>query len=163
MTPVALADEWAAAAAAVTGELSESMLGLGEHEVLGPVERPDRELCGAYLPMHTTEGALYVGILSDTSGIRALANALLGEDLDAEIAEPELIDAVGEVANIVGGQMKSQVPNGGTAQLGLPIFAWKPVETPSGAQQRALRLRLGSVNATIVVVSPAPSTLFKKE
>jgi hypothetical protein len=163
MNAVTTAEEWAAAAAAVTGELSENMLGLGEHEVLGPVDRPDRELCGAYLPLHTPDGALYLGILSDPTGIRVLANALLGEEPGAEIAEAELIDAVGEVANIVGGQMKCRVEGGGPAQLGLPIFAWKPVETPSGTVQRALRLMLGSVPATIVVVSPAPSNLLQKE
>jgi hypothetical protein len=163
MSAAATAEAWAAAAAAVTGELSEGMLGLGEHAVLGPVDRPDGELCGAYLPLHTPEGAMYLGILSDTSGIRALANAVLGEEPEAEIEDAELIDAVGEVANIVGGQMKCRVDGGGPAQLGLPIFAWKPVETPSGAVQRAVRLMLGAVPATIVVVSSAPSSLPQKD
>jgi hypothetical protein len=163
MSAVATAEEWAAAAAALTGELSEGMLGLGEHSVIGPVERPERELCGAYLPLHTTQGALYLGILSDATGIRALANALLGEEPEAEIADAELIDAVGEVANIVGGQMKTRVDGGGPAQLGLPIFAWKPVEAPSGAVQRAVRIMMGSVAATVVVVGPAPSSGLMKD
>jgi len=163
MSARATADEWTAAAVAITSELSEGMLGLGEHAVVGPVERPDNELCGAYLPMHTSDGAFYLGILSDHTGIRTLANAMLGEEPDAEIADAELVDAVGEVANIVGGQMKCRVESGSPAQLGLPIFAWSPVETPKGAVQQAVQIMLGAVPATVVVVWPAPSLAMKKD
>ncbi|GAA3795695.1 chemotaxis protein CheX [Cellulomonas soli] len=50
-----------------------------------------------------------------------LARALLGMGADEEISRVDLEDAFGEVANVVGGNIKSLLPTQGT--LGLPQVA----------------------------------------
>jgi len=46
-----------------------------------------------------------------------LARALLGMEPDEEVSDLDLVDAFGEVANVVGGNLKSLLPTQGTLSL----------------------------------------------
>ncbi len=59
-----------------------------------------------------------------------LARALLGLPDDDEVSREDLEDAFGEIANVVGGNLKSLLPNPGT--LGLPQVGTQ-VPTLAGA------------------------------
>jgi len=50
-----------------------------------------------------------------------LARALLDLGADEEVTEPDLVDAFGEIANVIGGNVKSLLPTQGS--LGLPTVA----------------------------------------
>ncbi|WP_028047245.1 chemotaxis protein CheX [Cellulomonas sp. URHE0023] len=50
-----------------------------------------------------------------------LARALLDMGADEEVTEPDLVDAFGEIANVIGGNVKSLLPTQGS--LGLPTVA----------------------------------------
>jgi len=59
----------------------------------------------------------------------ALTRAMLAMEDDEEPAAEDLVDAVGEVANMVGGNVKALVP--GPSGLSLPVVGQSPLAAPS--------------------------------
>jgi len=68
----------------------------------------------------------------------ALARALLGLPDEAEVSHADLVDACGEVANVVGGNFKSLLPGPGT--LGLPQVGDVLPQTPGALRLQELPL-----------------------
>ncbi|WP_432502216.1 chemotaxis protein CheX [Kineococcus arenarius] len=64
-----------------------------------------------------------VTVLVQKAATKALAAALLQED-EADLGDDDVYDALGEVANIIGGNIKALVPDAGA--LGLPAIAEAP-------------------------------------
>ena len=60
-------------------------------------------------------------LTASTATAQDLARALLDLGPDGEVTAPDLVDAFGEVANVVGGNVKSLLPTQGS--LGLPQVA----------------------------------------
>ena len=56
-------------------------------------------------------------LVTETATAHALARALLGMGDDEEITREDLVDAFGEVANVVGGNLKSLLPTPGALSL----------------------------------------------
>lgn len=56
-----------------------------------------------------------------TATAHDLARALLGLPADEEVSHEDLVDAFGELANVVGGNIKALMPD--AAKLGLPAVA----------------------------------------
>lgn len=78
-------------------------------------------------------GRASVETSSDTA--HALARALLRLGPDAPVSDDDLADALGEVANVVGGNIKALLPQYGT--LGLPRVAGElPADETTHAVQR---------------------------
>jgi chemotaxis protein CheX len=71
--------------------------------------------------------------LADQSA-RALGRGMLGLAETEELDTADLCDAVGEFANIVGGNVKSLMP--GPSTLSLPVVAHTVLETPSELRAR---------------------------
>lgn len=73
-------------------------------------------------------------VTTGTETARALVRALLG---DIPVDEADLVDAYGEIANVVGGNVKALLPDQGT--LGLPKVA---TSLPPTVDPLVLTLRL---------------------
>lgn len=56
-------------------------------------------------------------LVTETGTAHDLARALLGMGDDEEITQEDLVDAFGEVANVVGGNLKSLLPTPGALSL----------------------------------------------
>ncbi|PZR54155.1 chemotaxis protein CheX [Xylanimonas oleitrophica] len=79
-------------------------------------------------------------VLSSERGtVDDLASALLGLGPDAVVGDEDRLDAFGEIANMVGGNLKSLLPFPGT--LGLPEVAAEP--PADGVLLEKLRLSWG--------------------
>jgi chemotaxis protein CheX len=97
------------------------------HDVEGPV------LCASVGISGARPGL--VSVVVERSGAAPLAAALLQED--EALSDEDIYDSLGEIANIVGGNVKALVPDAGA--LGLPgISAAQPL--PSSAARQAARL-----------------------
>ncbi len=63
-----------------------------------------------------------VSLETTRAGAQGLTRALLGLDADADdLADSDLVDAVGELVNMLGGNVKGLVP--GPSRLSLPLVA----------------------------------------
>ena len=76
-------------------------------------------------------------VTTSTSTAYALVRALLDADADAPVTDADLVDAFGEIANVVGGNVKALLPDQGT--LGLPHVA---TAAPPTVDPLVLTLRL---------------------
>jgi chemotaxis protein CheX len=90
------------------------------HEIQGPV------LCASVGISGARPGL--VSVVVEKAGAAPLAAALLQED--EALADEDIYDSLGEIANIVGGNVKALVPDAGA--LGLP-------RSPSRPRRRARR------------------------
>jgi len=83
----------------------------------------------AWVDMHADVSGRAL-IATDVTTAHALARALLGMPDDEPVGEADLVDAFGEVANVVGGNLKALLPVQGT--LTLPRVG-RPVPALAGA------------------------------
>ncbi len=77
-------------------------------------------------------------LITETRTAHELARALLGMGADEEVGREDLVDAFGEVANVVGGNVKALLPSQGT--LGLPQVAARVPAVADGSLTHELRL-----------------------
>jgi len=78
-----------------------------------------------------------VAVTTQVATAHALVRALLDMPADAPVVQADLVDAFGEIANIVGGSVKALLPEQGT--LSVPHVAAQAPADPSPPVQR-LRL-----------------------
>ncbi|MDP6839465.1 MAG: chemotaxis protein CheX, partial [Planctomycetota bacterium] len=82
------------------------------------------EHSGAYVPLMAGDESMQVGLLTSEAGCEALTRALLAMEPDeAAPGLEDVVDAVGEIVNIVAGVMQRQLAEEGLfGEIGLPIF-----------------------------------------
>jgi len=103
-----------------------------EGEVPAPVEP-----LAAWVEVHG-ELAGRAAVATATGTAHELTRALLGMGADEPVGPEDLVDAFGEVANVVGGNIKALLPTQGT--LGLPQVATELPAAPAGSLTHELRL-----------------------
>jgi chemotaxis protein CheX len=119
------------------------MLGIEEvveltHGVLFPLLGDVDQLADAHeLPMHLLRGS--VTITGVSNGVvtvdcsEELARRLAAAMFDApesSLSEEEVLDSLGEIANIIGGNIKAMLP--GPSKLGLPTISRDVCGPPEG-------------------------------
>jgi len=77
-----------------------------------------------------------VRLRCDHATARSLARAMLAIDLDADLFAADVEDAVGEVVNVVGGNVKGTLA--GTTALGLPRVGEADLVPATGPAARCL-------------------------
>jgi CheY-specific phosphatase CheX len=77
-------------------------------------------------------------VTTDAPTAHELTRALLGMGADEPVGPEDLQDAFGEVANVVGGNIKALLPTQGT--LGLPQVESALPAAPAGSLTHELRL-----------------------
>ncbi len=78
---------------------------------------------------------------------------------DEEVSSDDVHDAVGEIANMVAGGMKTKVvARGVDAQLGLPIFIHGHIAQTSVSQSLVSEIDFDGINVRITVVKTARGT-----
>jgi chemotaxis protein CheX len=96
-----------------------SMLGIETHPVDGPEPAAGAPVTTAsVLISGAFEGGVTLELPSDAGS--ALAALMFGMD-EADVSGVEIVDAVGELANMIGGNLKALVPQ--PARLSLPSVA----------------------------------------
>lgn len=119
--------------AAITVEVWGSLV---EPESMAPVQfpdgegEPDRWVSASVEISGAWHGA--VAVSTDDAGAHRIARALLRLDPQEAVTEPDVADALGELANVVGGNVKASLPY--ETVLGLPRVAEQEYR-PAGASQ----------------------------
>jgi len=145
------ADRWMGELVEGATDVARAM-GLGSVRAIGRVP-PPRDLSGVYLPIVGRGGdVVYVGWLASSAGCEAMARALLGGLAVGPLSQAEILDAMGEIVNIVAGAvMRRMRLVDGSLALGLPIRAGSPL-VPAGERTQATRVVCGGVDGVLVLV-----------
>jgi chemotaxis protein CheX len=127
---------------------------IGEEEVLVPLpgELPPATLSSWVDVVGPWTGTVVLTCGSDTA--EELARALLREHAPAELDDEDVADALGELANVVGGNVKAVLP--GPSVLGLPEVGTAPdVASPADTCRVDAQWR-GRPRSISVPGTPAP-------
>ena len=155
VTPLVGPDE----VSAIVGDVWTSLVGSGEH--LSPVAHPP-----AHLPLDALSAwVLVVGpwtgslvLTCAPATAAALARAVLRAEDDEQLTEEDVVDALGEVANVVGGNVKALLA--GPSSLGLPRVG-HGMEAPTG--QLVLQLDLAWRGQPVLLSLRGTTTTPSKE
>ena len=116
------------------------------HDIEGPV------LCATVGISGARPGL--VSVVVEQAGALPLAGALLQED--GELTDEDIHDSLGEIANIVGGNIKALVPDAGA--MGLPsVSTAQPLPTSAARQAARLDVNWQGHWLTFVVWLAAPA------
>ncbi len=110
---------WADATYQAAVELAETTLDL---EVVA-ADDGDAPEAVAFVSLSSGKVALQIGIGSSKAGLVGLSKAMLMMEPDEELDDEELVDAIGEMANVIAGGVKTRLASSQTGlSIGLPLF-----------------------------------------
>ncbi|MCP4679416.1 MAG: chemotaxis protein CheX [Deltaproteobacteria bacterium] len=147
--------DWLDASINASNELATVALGLEGSELIGIRDVGPEETGSAFIALVGEANSVQIGFSADSDGCRKLAQILLGmEPDDDDLEDEDIADAVGEMANILGGQVKTIMAEKAIAvNLGIPIFIHGHVEVSGEMEVAAADVRLGDISATIFVLA----------
>lgn len=97
---------------------------------------PSSECQGSGLTLKIDEHPYEIGIISNAGCAQSISKAMLclGDD-DEPLAEDELLDAIGELVNMIAGRVKGKIcESGGVVELSTPQVLDLETFSPQGLQ-----------------------------
>jgi hypothetical protein len=129
--------QWLDAAATSARDVGAGALGMSDGKWAGPSsERLPGNLCGIYIPLVTDGLALQLGVLATRDVCATLARRLIagGDEGEPLESEADVFDAVGEVTNLIAGNVKVLLADRVQIRVGVPLALSGRV-IPIGASQ----------------------------
>ncbi|MCP4602583.1 MAG: chemotaxis protein CheX [Proteobacteria bacterium] len=150
----ASAREWLDASIIAAKELAQIALGLDGAELISIREGLPGESDSAYIALVGEKSSAQIGIASDAEGCQQIARTLLGMEPDEEdLSEEDVADAIGEIANILAGQIKTLMAEKSIdVVLGMPIFIQGRVKMTSDMEFAAADMHFGSIPVTVMIL-----------
>ena len=154
MTDTRSVDDWLDAAVSSAEELATVALGFEGASLVGKADKVAPELSSAMIALVSETASVQLGIATSRDGCQTLARALLAMEPDeADLPDDDVADAVGEVANIVAGQVKSMMSSTDTTlRIGLPLFVHGKIDYPDDVETAFANVNVGPVPVTFVVL-----------
>lgn len=143
---------WLEIAVQACEETARGQLGC-DFGVGGPVvESPVTDI-GSYVALVGDETSAQIGLVASVEGCRTLARRMLALDDGEPLDDADMCDAMGEIANIIGGSTKrlisARIPG---FQLGLPLFMQGRLLASDRQEVGMVQVRIGDVDAHLLVV-----------
>ena len=127
------------------------MMGLAPCQVLATLKAPPAGLTGVAVSLEGVKPHVLISVLSNAAGRTAIARALFQMEASERPKPEDETDAVGELANVISGHVKSVMsPIDATMRIGLPS-AVSAESFSTRSDQITLRVSFGTVPAALVV------------
>ena len=150
-------DTWLDAVIAATDETSEQFLDLGNIEILGRSDALPDVATASLVSLTSESTSVMVGVAASPDACQVISKSLLGMELDEEdLPLDDVIDALGEMANIVAGSVKQRIVDvgGESTVLGLPlVLQGKPLITNRHWVLSA-ECMIGPIQAHLLTICP---------
>src|SRR5215510_4430175 len=123
-------------------------MGLAPCQVLATLKVPPAGLSGVAVSLEGVKPHVLIGVLSNQAGRAAIARALFQMEAEERPKPEDETDAVGELANVISGHVKSVMSSriDATMRIGLPS-AVSAESFSARTDQITLRVSFGSVPA----------------
>jgi len=145
--------EWLEATVASATELAKTSLGFTTSRVVGKWDKLPNDMAGSWVALVGQGAAVQVGIASSLDGCYALARAFLRMGDGDEIAEDDVVDALGEMANVIAGGVKRRMAKlDSSTRLGLPIVVRGRVELGDRLAPAVAEVTMGKIVAHLIVL-----------
>lgn len=161
MSPTAPArvamDELLALVAKAAEELFTEQLGFRGFKVVGKSAGVAATDVGSYVALVGEGASAQVGLAASIDTCRMLARQMFVMDVAEELADGDLCDAIGEIANLLAGTTKHLLQERGAGLvLGLPLFVQGRVIASQRQEVGSLTVRIGAAVASLVVLRSKP-------
>lgn len=146
--------EWLDAAAASARDVGTGALGMSESKWSGPSkEKLPNNLCGIYIPLVSDACALQLGLMATRDVCSTLARRLIGggEECEPLESDADVFDAVGEVTNLIAGNIKVLLADRVQVRVGVPLALQGRVFAIGGSQSVHGNLELNDQNLWLVI------------
>jgi hypothetical protein len=145
--------QWQGAIQSSAAELSRIALSFSGPTTTDLADLADTaSLIGAHIPL-VGRPSYELWFVASRSGCGELATAVLG-GMDVSTMPPSVTaDAMCELINMLGGGIKRRLV-GSDLELGLPVFVNGSIEPTDRLSTTTYRLKLGAVEAFVVVLGP---------
>jgi CheY-specific phosphatase CheX len=141
---------WSEAVRSCAANVGPAM-GLDACQVIATLKAPPAGLSGVAVSLEGVRPHVLIGVLSNHAGRIAIAKTVFQMGPDEQPNPEEEIDAVGELANVISGHVKTLMNRiDATMRIGLPS-AVGAESFAARADQITLRVSFGSVPAALVV------------
>jgi len=152
MTTVVSGTDWMTAVMSATEELSTVFLGFSGVERIGNPDSQPGDMHGSYIQL-VGEQSVHIGLCAGEAECSALSKSLLGMEEDEEITSDDITDAMGEIANIIAGCVKTRMADrieGLT--LGLPVHFVGHIQCSDHQELFIEQVRIGEIDAIIIAL-----------
>ncbi len=153
MNAPATIDEWMSAVVSSAEELATVALGFDGASLVGRRGDMPTDLTSAVVALVSDTASVQLGFAATENGCKSLARALLCMDPGEELPAEDVADAVGEVVNIIAGQVKRVIgTQDATVKIGLPLVVHGKFETSDSVEAAFADLNVGPVPVTVMVL-----------
>ena len=145
---------WIDAMADAMKEVATTTLGYSGCTVIGP-RKAEGDLSGGYVALVGDKCSVQVAVASEPSVCRNIAARLfeMPENEADSLPDGDVADAIGELVNIVGGQVKTRMAKlDSSLQLGLPFVIEGVIESTKRLKSEYVEADLGGVKVVLVVI-----------
>lgn len=145
--------QWRTAVEAAANEIATYALSLSGATVQDPVDiTRANSMIGAHIPIVGSGQAFDLALVSSPEGCLALSRAILCAGPNQPLRDAEVADAVGEIANMLGGAVKRRLSSlRGDLELGLPIFMHGYIQPTDRLSVIALPARFGTIETMVLI------------
>jgi CheY-specific phosphatase CheX len=146
-------DELLAVVARAAEELFTVQLGCRGFSIVGRSTGVAVTDVGSYVALVGDEQSAQIGLVASIDTCRMLARQMLAMDEGEELDDGDMCDAIGEIANILGGTTKRLMhEQTGPFKLGLPLFMQGRLIASERQEVGSLTIRIGSAVANLIVL-----------
>lgn len=153
--------DWLNAVVEASSETAAQPLGLQsvtEAVALNPDQKIPESSWGSFLPLHSDDESVQIGLVTDRSGFVILSQAMLQMTPDhPDLTADDISDAVGEIVNVIAGGVKRRLSGKAKITLGLPLFVKGSIEWGAELEAGVADLHMGPVPVRVVVLRRKPS------
>jgi hypothetical protein len=143
-------ESWTEAVRSCAANVGPAM-GLAACQVLATLKAPPAGLLGVAVSLEGVRPHVLIGVLSNQAGRTAIARTVFQMGPHEQPNPEEEIDAVGELANVISGHVKTVMSRvDSTMRIGLPSAVGAEAFA-ARADQITLRVSFGTVPAALVV------------
>jgi CheY-specific phosphatase CheX len=145
--------EWLDAISRAAEELFKGQLGLEPYQALSRDQPIGVSDVGSYVALVGDETSAQIGMVASVDACRALAKKMLAMEESEELDDADMCDAVGEIANILGGTTKRLVAERMPGfKLGLPLFMQGRLIASDRQEVGSLAIHVGGFNMNLIIL-----------
>jgi len=145
---------WMEALISAMNELAVTSLGYEEGTLVSKDSTLKEEFSGSYIALVGDNTSLQIGVGTTREGCTRLARDLFAlEPEDEDLSEQDEADALGELANVVAGGLKSRMSDHASdMQLGLPLMFHGTIEAPKHSEVSISVIRWNAAEVRLILL-----------
>jgi CheY-specific phosphatase CheX len=149
------AAHWVDAVTGAAREIATYQLGFatGTASTAGTRVPPDPMMIGAHVALVGSGQNYELALVATPEDCAALARAMLASAKPAALSATDVVDAVGELVNMMAGAVKRRMHRHGLDfELGLPVPIKQAVQPTDGTSVLALPTQFGPIQTHVLVI-----------